>query len=131
MAGMLPFIILFFFTITLATDRTVGATGMVFRVWLARAMWVFFIGFMIYKLTSAEAVAASEGLWNTISWILTAVAVGAVIFMAALFERVRRARNIAVRALSRETSRTAAERERNLAEAAEATAERSSTFPER
>ena len=87
----IPFIVLLFFTITLATEHEGGAKGVFLRKILAYALWVGFAGFMIYRIFFVDAGDTTSAIYSTLNWIILIVTIGVVIFLGAIFAKLMKA----------------------------------------
>ncbi len=88
--GMLPFIILFYFTITLATSsENKSASERFFTKLLAVALWILFTGFLIYKSVVIPEGVESDAAYRWLTIILAIISIIGIFSMGLIFKKVR------------------------------------------
>ncbi len=90
LGGGLPFIILLFFTITLATEGGGGAKGMLFRRILAYLLWGGFAIFLIYRVVTHWNSPEAETIYGALTWILLIIVIVFFLGLGYLFTKIKK-----------------------------------------
>ena len=87
----IPFIVLLFFTITLATEGGDAAAGMIFRKIIAYGLWGAFIGFLIYRIVLSSGTASISQAYNTLTWIILLLSIVIILALGVIWKKVQKA----------------------------------------
>ncbi len=122
LGAILPFLILIFFSYDLYDSPNIRNEWV--RLWLLRGVWIIFGVFLFIRIIGLSGAGGAVSWIRPGYWFLLGCALFVIIFAKAIGKRIRKGKRENIIEGTTETSELAAERERNLADAAEMTARR-------